>query len=87
MALKKQTSLVDNFDILVDIGVSYIRVEKVDASKTKAVAAVSFNNENADKNFITKFYEFAPNINGKNFIAQAYDHLKTLPEFADATDC
>jgi hypothetical protein len=87
MALKKQTSLVDNFDILVDIGVSYIRVEKVDASKTKATAVVSFNNENADKNFITKLYDFQPDLAGRNFIAQGYDYLKTLPEFAGAIDC
>ena len=26
-------------------------------------------------------------INGANPIAQAYAHLKTLPEFADAQDC
>lgn len=26
-------------------------------------------------------------IEGKNPIAQAYAHLKTLPEFADAVDC
>ena len=26
-------------------------------------------------------------INGVNPIAQAYEHLKTLPEFADAVDC
>jgi hypothetical protein len=32
-------------------------------------------------------YSFAPDLNGKNFIAQAYEHLKTLPEFAGATDC
>jgi hypothetical protein len=30
---------------------------------------------------------FVPNLNGENFIAQAYRHLKTLPEFAGATDC
>ena len=39
---KKQISLVDNFDILVDLGVSYIRVEKVDASKSKATVSISF---------------------------------------------
>jgi hypothetical protein len=30
---------------------------------------------------------FKPALDGKNFIAQAYEHLKTLPEFANATDC
>ncbi len=30
---------------------------------------------------------FVPSIDGENFIKQAYQHLKTLPEFAGATDC
>jgi hypothetical protein len=34
-----------------------------------------------------KVYEFTPNLEGANFIAQAYDHLKTLPEFSGAIDC
>jgi len=32
-------------------------------------------------------FHFVPNLSGENFIAQAYAHLKTLPEFAGATDC
>lgn len=32
---------------------------------------------------------FSPDMTegAKNFVAQAYDHLKTLPEFANAKDC
>jgi len=37
--------------------------------------------------FKTAGYECAYNLNGANPIAQAYYHLKTLPEFADAIDC
>jgi hypothetical protein len=32
-------------------------------------------------------YSFTPDLSGANFIAQAYQYLKTLPEFAGATDC
>lgn len=34
-------------------------------------------------------YSFTPSVQdgAKNFIAQAYDHLKSLPEFAGAEDC
>ena len=32
-------------------------------------------------------FNFVPNLEGQNFIAQAYEHLKTLPEFAGAEDC
>lgn len=35
---------------------------------------------------IEKYYSFIPDLNGDNFIAQAYQHLKTLPEFANALD-
>jgi hypothetical protein len=38
-------------------------------------------------NVLNKSYAFVPNLDGRNFIAQAYEHLKTLPEFAGATDC
>lgn len=87
MALKKQIFLVDNFDVLVNLGNAYIRVEQVDASKLKATAIVSFNNEAVDKRFITKIYEYKPDLTGSNFIRQAYDYLKTLPEFDEAVDC
>ena len=30
---------------------------------------------------------FVPALDGDNFIRQAYLHLKTLPEFANAVDC
>lgn len=37
-------------------------------------------------NTVKKFnYCFVPNMDGGNFIAQAYAHLKTLPEFAGAS--
>ena len=35
----------------------------------------------------TRSMSFVPVLDGDNFIRQAYFHLKTLPEFAGATDC
>jgi hypothetical protein len=35
----------------------------------------------------TAEHSFVPNLDGPNFIKQAYMHIKTLPEFAGATDC
>jgi hypothetical protein len=32
-------------------------------------------------------YSCTYDINGENPVRQAYLHLKTLPEFANATDC
>lgn len=60
------------------------------------VAAVSGNKESMQAivtgvcNDIVVFnesYSFVPDLFASNFIAQAYKHLKTLPEFAGAEDC
>jgi hypothetical protein len=37
--------------------------------------------------FKTVGYQCAYDLNGSNPIKQAYEHLKTLPEFAGAIDC
>ena len=37
--------------------------------------------------FADNGYSCAYNITGENPIKQAYEYLKTLPEFANATDC
>ena len=62
----------------------YIKVERVTGSKDSVTADVSFR---ADGFVGAKSYQFAPNMDGSNFIAQAYEHLKTLPEFVGAVDC
>jgi hypothetical protein len=63
----------------------YIKVCKVDGDKNKVQALVI--STLSEQSNINKTYEFSPDMNGKNFIAQAYEHLKTLPEFAGAVDC
>jgi hypothetical protein len=62
----------------------YIKVERVSGSKESATAEVSFKAEGFSG---AKSYPFEPTMDGSNFISQAYAHLKTLPEFADAEDC
>lgn len=32
-------------------------------------------------------FRLETDLNGVNFFAQTYNHLKTLPEFSDAVDC
>jgi hypothetical protein len=49
---------------------------------------VSFSLEIAsDGVTFVRDYEFPPDMSGPNFIKQAYEHLKTLPEFEGAVDC
>jgi hypothetical protein len=63
---------------------AYIRVLTMEGSKEEQRAAVMISS--GDKQ-VSKTYTFAPDMNGPNFIKQAYEYLKTLPEFADAVDC
>jgi hypothetical protein len=61
-----------------------IRVKQLSATKEKVVAKVFFDGE---KIKYEKIFNFAPNLEGKNFIAQTYEYLKTLPEFEGSVDC
>lgn len=65
---------------------AYIKVTTVTGNKTEAMATVEFRD---DVNSLTKQYNIPVSVleNAKNFIAQAYEHLKTLPDFAGAIDC
>jgi hypothetical protein len=63
---------------------AYVKVESVSANKNLAQAMVSFTDS---AKAITKSYSFTPNMDGENFIKQAYDHLKILPEFSGAENC
>lgn len=65
----------------------YVKVESVSGSKEKVQAFVSFTDESKNQKLFEKQFTFTPSIGAGNFIAQAYTHLKTLPEFAGATDC
>jgi hypothetical protein len=63
----------------------YFKVCQVAGTKQGVVASV--DGLHSDSVVSHKEYVFTPSMDGKNFIAQAYEHLKTLPEFSGATDC
>lgn len=65
---------------------AYIKVVGIEGNKSNINALVSFK---GDAQQSTKQYQIPVSVdnNAANFIAQAYEHLKTLPEFAGATDC
>lgn len=62
----------------------YIKVQRVAGDKTLVNVDVLLTGDSINGK---RFYSFAPDLNGPNFIKQAYDYLKTLPEFAGAIDC
>lgn len=63
---------------------AYCRVDNLNGSKDLLHATVGFYVDNVRTD--RKVYDFTPALDGDNFIAQAYEHLKTLPEFAGAAD-
>jgi hypothetical protein len=96
MALKKTYQVAGSEKVLTDFGVvsskevtininnAYVKVDSVSGSKDMITATVTTTAGDASK---TKFHHFKPDLDGPNFIKQAYEHLKTLPEFADSVDC
>lgn len=99
MALKKAITVsgmgfVSGVGIVVKTGDAtattsplYIKVESITGDKANVNAIVTFKDETINEYLMRKEYNFVPNMDSGNFIAQAYVHLKTLPEFAGAIDC
>lgn len=91
MALQKTLKLVDNFGIEVDLPDCYIRVVSLHGGKTNMTASVDvfkkLEGEFPTVLLATEKHEFAPRLDGQNFIVQAYNHLKTLPQYSGAVDC
>lgn len=73
-------------DTVAEVNV-YVQVRDITGGKLEVVARVFLINEANGSLVREQFYSFTPDLDGGNFIKQAYDHLKTLPEFADAVDC
>jgi hypothetical protein len=65
---------------------AYIKVQNVSGDKNNVNASVSFTDDNIQ---FSKMYRFSALVNdgAPNFIKQAYEYLKTLPEFENSEDC
>jgi hypothetical protein len=90
MALTKTYTKTENlFNGALEIPNAYWKVESVTSTKTDSSCVVSISKilEDNQTAIETKQYKFATDMQGDNPIRQAYKHLKTLPEFAGATDC
>ena len=85
MALEKTVTTPQGFDATD----AYHRVSGVALiSKNKINFSVqSFKSKDASVAFASEQHSCLYDLTGNNPIAQAYYHLKTLPEFAGAKDC
>lgn len=67
---------------------AYIKVARFSGNKSVLNFAVSvYARKDADDFVAESGYSCDYSLDGDNAIKQAYDYLKTLPEFADAVDC
>ena len=90
MALSKTfTETKQHFDGALQAADAYWKVEQVIVSKTHGIAVVSVSKEvdGMRHQLASQQFTFTPSLTRSNFIAQAYDHLKNMPEFAGAVDC
>ena len=97
MALRKVIETSGKVTVQTDIGLiengiqnisflAYIKVMSIEGNKSSLFANVSFK---GDTQQFSKSYQIPVSVESgsTNFIAQVYDHLKTLPEFSNAVDC
>jgi hypothetical protein len=87
MALTKTITLVNNFQEFSIFENAYLKVTSFSGSKE----TISFNlGAFKEKNgVLLQKQEFVipHDLEGFNPLKQAYEHLKSLPEFSDAIDC
>jgi hypothetical protein len=82
MALKK------NFEHNgVQVAGGYLKVANVNGDKNRVAFVLSFAVDAAHDSLKTEQFSFVPSMDGDNFIKQAYEYVKTLNGFQDATDC
>jgi hypothetical protein len=86
MALKK-TYTINVYGQQVTVPNAYIKVSSLTGSKN-GIRAIAEVHVQKDGEFISKHdFVFVPDLDGKNFIAQAYEHAKRQPQFTGAQDC
>jgi hypothetical protein len=87
MALTKTLTLVNNFQEFSIFEDSYLKVTSFSGSKEIVSFDLSAFKVKDGVLLQKQEYVFAIDLEGSNPIKQAYEYLKTLPEFSDAVDC
>ena len=65
---------------------AYCKITNINTNKERGRVVI----ECTDRNYtVSKAYnvQFSVDENAPNFVKQAYEYLKTLPDWKDATDC
>jgi hypothetical protein len=85
MALKMNMVSPQGFDVQD----AYLRVESVQLAKKDALQFVLRMYKNSQEKLAFDGQQFSCEyvLNGNNPLNQAYNYIKTLPEFSTSTDC
>ena len=87
MALSKTITKTIPIAGTIDVP-SYCKVVAVRGGKDMILADMEARYLSSDGDIVDVWsVQFVPDLNGANFIAQAYAHFKALPQLAGATDC
>lgn len=71
-----------------EVSDAYCRVEDVKVNKTTAYCVLRKYKDNTGVlHFAEDGISYPYSLDGGNPIEQAYDHIKTLPEYIDSEDC
>lgn len=70
----------------IDVQGAYVKIEHVNVTKDSVTATVAWRANASSAPLRHKAFSFAYDLAGENPIKQAYNGLKTLPEFAGAAD-
>lgn len=81
MALSKTISFKG-----ITVNDAYMKVWQIQGDKNWITFGLAYCAEKNAPMFDSKTFEMSYNIDGENPIKQAYEYLKSLPEFADAGD-
>ena len=85
MALKKAiVKTLPGFTGKLTAANAYFKIEQVFGNKLDVSLVVG--GYVGDVRVSGETYNFTPDMEKGNFIAQGYDYLKTLPEFSEAVD-
>jgi hypothetical protein len=87
MALTKNIVLKDNFDDDKQFVNAYIKVDSLSGNKEEMRVMVGIYREKDKQKINSQQLVFVPNLNGVNFISQAYEAMKKDKRFEGATDC
>ena len=71
----------------VQVTGGYLKVANVNGDKNRVAFVMTYAVDATHDSLKTEHFSFVPSMDGDNFIKQAYEYVKTLNGFQDATDC